>query len=57
MRISSSSSKHQDQTSPGSSERMIGWPLACACAVAWRFGESSQQPTFPHSRQIRRCSH
>ena len=52
-----SSRKHQDHSSPGSSERMSGWPLLRACALAWRLGESSQQATFPHSRQIRRCSH
>ena len=28
--IATSSSKHQDHSSPGSSERMIGWPLAFA---------------------------
>ena len=32
--IATSSSKHQDHSSPGSSERMIGWPLSFACAVA-----------------------
>lgn len=42
------SAKHQDQTSPGSSEPISGWPLCSAWAVAWRFGESSQQPTLPH---------
>jgi len=25
--------------------------------VAWRLGESSQQPTWPHVRQSRRCTH
>ena len=36
--IDSSSTKHQDQSSPGWIERMIGWPLLFACAVAWRPG-------------------
>ena len=49
-----SSKKHQDHSSPGSSERMSGWPLLRPCALACRLGESSQQPTLPHSRQIRR---
>lgn len=46
--IATSSAKHQDQSSPGSSERMIGWPLAAAWAEACRLGEESQQPTCPH---------
>jgi len=29
-----SSTKHQDQISPGSSERISGWPLLSAWAVA-----------------------
>jgi hypothetical protein len=57
IRRATSSGKHHDQVSPGSSERISGCPLSCACARAWRLGESSQQPTLPHSRQIRRCSH
>src|SRR5262249_2607339 len=36
---------------------MIGWPLSFPCAVAWRFGESSQQPTFPEVMHMRRCTH
>src|SRR2546426_9309504 len=35
---------------------MIGWPDAWKCRVAWRFGELSQQPTWPHVRQSRRCT-
>src|SRR5688572_10625070 len=35
---------------------MIGWPVAVACFVACWLGESSQHPTWPHSRQRRRCS-
>jgi hypothetical protein len=27
---------------------ITGCPLACACLVAWRFGESSQQSVTPH---------
>ena len=45
IRIASSSRKHQHQSSPGWSERMMGWPLELACALAWRIGELSQQPT------------
>src|SRR5262249_35275899 len=36
---------------------MIGWDVAWAWAVACRAGESSQQPTWPHARQMRRWSH
>src|ERR1700686_534023 len=35
---------------------MIGWPGAWKCLVAGLLGESSQQPTCPQLRQIRRCS-
>ncbi len=35
---------------------MIGCSEAAAWAVAWRFGESSQQPTCPQLKQIRRCN-
>jgi hypothetical protein len=35
---------------------MIGWALAFAWAFAWRWGDSSQHATCPHSRHIRRCS-
>ena len=54
IRRPTSSAKHQHQSSPGSSERMRRWPSSSACIEAWRFGESSQHTTFPHSRQIRR---
>src|SRR5437867_11245665 len=36
---------------------MMGWRLAWKCFVAWRFGESSQQPTWPQVRQSRKCTH
>src|SRR5882762_7104172 len=36
---------------------MIGWPVAWKCFVACLLGESSQQPTWPQLRQIRKCSH
>src|SRR6202163_2125291 len=36
---------------------MIGWPVAWKCFVACLLGESSQQPTCPQVRQIRKCSH
>src|SRR3954453_14890498 len=36
---------------------MIGCPVAWKCLVACWFGESSQQPTWPQLRQIRKCSH
>ena len=32
----------------------MGWPVAWKCAVAWLFGESSQQPIVPHWVQRRR---
>src|SRR5262245_19784818 len=35
---------------------MTGWPVAWKCAVACLLGESSQQPTWPQLRQMRRCS-
>src|SRR5579862_2220904 len=35
---------------------MIGWPVARKCLVAWRLGESSQQPTWPQVRQSRKCN-
>ncbi len=40
----------------GSKERTTGWPIAWACARAWRFGDESQQPTCPQVKQSRRCS-
>src|SRR2546421_6048146 len=36
---------------------MIGWLVAWKCLVACLFLEESQQPTCPHSRQRRRCTH
>src|SRR6516162_4459440 len=36
---------------------MIGWRVAWKCLVAWRFGESSQQPTWPQVRHRRRWTH
>src|ERR1700728_2700677 len=36
---------------------MIGWCVAWKCFVACLFGESSQQPTCPQARQMRRCTH
>src|SRR6202048_4175455 len=36
---------------------MTGCWVAWKCLVACLLGESSQQPTWPHVRQIRRCSH
>src|SRR5947207_14162290 len=36
---------------------MMGWRLAWKCLVACRFGESSQQPTWPQVRQSRKCTH
>src|SRR5438876_402265 len=36
---------------------MTGWPLAWKCFVACLFLEESQQPTWPHVRQSRRCTH
>src|SRR6266851_7068667 len=36
---------------------MTGWLEAWKCFVACLFFEESQQPTCPHSRHIRRCTH
>src|SRR5580658_7835419 len=36
---------------------MIGCCVAWKCARAWRFFDESQQPTWPHSRHMRKCSH
>src|SRR5580692_4435025 len=36
---------------------MIGCLVAWKCLVACLLGESSQQPTWPQLRQIRKCSH
>src|SRR5580698_4850865 len=36
---------------------MMGCPVAWKCLVACLLGESSQQPTWPQVRQIRKCSH
>src|SRR5438445_10092790 len=36
---------------------MTGWPVAWKCFVACLFLEESQQPTWPHVRQRRRCTH
>ena len=49
-----SSMAHQLQSSPGSAERKIGWPSSAACRLAWRFGDESQQPIFPHVSHMRR---
>src|ERR1700757_2122280 len=57
MSIITSSTKHQLQVSPGSSEVMIGCCVARKCFVACLFFESSQQPTCPQVRQRRRCTH
>ena len=51
-----SSKKHQRQSSPGSKDWTIGWPIRCACRRAWRPGDESQQPTWPHVRHRRRCT-
>src|SRR6266566_9301229 len=48
---------HQPQSSPGSKDWIIGWFVAWKCLVACLFFESLQQPTCPHSRQRRRCTH
>src|SRR6202012_3183105 len=36
---------------------MTGCCVAWKCLVAWRLGESSQQPTWPQMRPSRRCTH
>ena len=53
---STSSMKHQLQSSPRSREVMIGWRVAWKCLVACLFLELSQQPTWPQVRHRRRCT-
>src|SRR5258706_4977500 len=48
--------KHQLQSSPGSSEVMIGCRVAWKCVVACVLLELSQQPTWPQVRHRRRCT-
>ena len=55
-RTTRSSTKHQPQDSPGSSERITGWRVAWKCLVACLFFELSQHPTCPHPRHRRRCT-
>ena len=50
------STKHQRQDSPGSAERITGWPVLSKWAVACARGEESQQPTWPQVRHMRRCT-
>src|ERR1041385_547702 len=38
-------------------ERISGCLLRWKCLVACLFFDESQQPTFPHSRHKRRCTH
>ena len=52
-----SSTKHQRHDSPGSMERITGCCVSWKCAVACFFSEESQQPTCPHWRHRRRCTH
>src|SRR5215469_1488046 len=37
-------------------ERMRGWEAWWKCLVACLFFDESQQPTWPHSRQSRKCT-
>lgn len=53
----SSSTKHQRQVSPGSKLATIAWSVVWKCFRACRFGELSQQPTWPQLRQRRRWIH
>jgi hypothetical protein len=54
---STSSTKHQLQSSPGSNEETIGCAKRPACLRAWRFFESSQHPMWPQVRHSRKCTH
>src|SRR5262245_27032869 len=36
---------------------MIGWCVVWWCRVAWRFGDESQQATWPQVKHSRRCTH
>ncbi len=49
--------KHQRQSSSGSADCMTGCWVSRKCPVACRITEESQQPMFPHSRQIRSETH
>ena len=42
--------------SPGSIDLTIGWLVGGSASVACLLGELSQQPTWPHVMQIRRCT-
>src|SRR5712664_67358 len=48
--------KHQLQSSPGSNDEMIACLELRKCLRAWRFLESSQQPTCPQVLHKRRCT-
>ena len=50
--------RRSTRTSPprAAAERITGWPVSWKWAVAWRFGESSQQRITPHCVQSRRCT-
>lgn len=50
-------SKSQNQSSPGSNDRMMGCPVDRQCADACRASESSQHPMCPHAAHRRRCTH
>jgi hypothetical protein len=48
--------KHQRHFSPGSKDWTIGCPSLAAWARACRFGDESQQPTWPQVKQSLRCT-
>ena len=49
---------HQDQSSPGSTDRKIGCPASRAWRLACRLGDESQQPIYAaRLGHIRRWSH
>ena len=52
-----SESAFQNQSSPGSKLRRMGWPADFAWAEACCDGELSQQPMFPQAAQRRRWNH
>src|SRR6185369_11291653 len=52
-----SSTKHHIQFSPGSIDCITGCLVALKCLVACLFFDESQQPTCPHSRHSRKCTH
>lgn len=50
------STTRQIHSSPGSSDRRIGWPVRCACRLVCLSSTSRMQPIWPTLVRIRRCT-